>query len=74
MSLGGLFQPMDEGFHFDVDDFLCSSEADSDDYDGHVRDSEMTFGAFPEAELEGAVMTVVSGCCADTTHFYSVVV
>lgn len=47
VSLGGLFQPVDEGFHFGVDDFLCSSEADADDYECHVGDSEMAFGAFP---------------------------
>lgn len=47
MSLGGLFQPVDEGFHLGVDDFLCASEADADYYEGHVGDSEMAFGAFP---------------------------
>lgn len=47
VSLGSLFQPVDEGFHFGVDDFLCSSEADADDYECHVGDSEMAFGAFP---------------------------
>lgn len=43
VSFGGLFQPVDEGFHFGVDDCLCASEADADDYECHVRDSEMTF-------------------------------
>lgn len=59
MSLGGLFQPVDEGFHFGVDDFLCASEADADDYEGHVGDSEMAFGAFPQAELNGTVLAEV---------------
>lgn len=42
VSLGGLFQPVDEGFHLGVDDFLCASETDADDYECHVRDPEMT--------------------------------
>lgn len=59
VDLGGLFQPVDEGFHFDVDDLLCASEADVDDDEGHVGDSEVAFGAFPQAELDGAVITEV---------------
>lgn len=47
VRLGGLFQPVDESFHLSVDDFLCASETDADDYEGHVGDSEMAFGAFP---------------------------
>ena len=47
VRLGGLFQPVDESFHLDLDDFLCASEADADDYECHVGDSEMAFGAFP---------------------------
>lgn len=47
VSLGGLFQPVDESFHLSVDDFLCASEADADDYEGHVGDSEMSVRAFP---------------------------
>ncbi len=53
MRLGGLFQrwlgpasPLLRG-HLGVDDFLCASEADADDYECHVWDSEMAFGAFP---------------------------
>lgn len=59
MRLGGLFQPVDEGFHLGVDDFLCASEADTDDYERHVGDSEVAFGAFPQAELDGAVVAEV---------------
>lgn len=59
VALGGQFQPVDEGFHFSVDDFLCASEADVDYYEGHVGDSEVAFGAFPQAELDGAVFTEV---------------
>ena len=59
MCLGGLFQPVNESFHFGVDDFLFSSEADADDYEGHVGDSEMTFGAFPQAKLNGTVLAKV---------------
>lgn len=47
MGLGGLFQPVDEGFHLGTDDLLCASEADADDYECHVRDPEMAFGSFP---------------------------
>ena len=47
VTLGGLFQPVDEGFYLGVDDFLGASETDADDYERHVGDSEMAFGAFP---------------------------
>lgn len=43
VRLGGLFQPVDESFHLGVDDLLCASEADADDYECHVGDSEMAF-------------------------------
>ncbi len=33
--------------HFGANDILCASETDADDYEGHVRDSEMTFWTFP---------------------------
>lgn len=59
MRLGGLFQPEDEGFHLGVDDFLCASEADADDYERHVGNSEMAFGAFPQTELNGAIVAEV---------------
>lgn len=65
MSLGGLFQPLDEGFHFGVDDCLCASEADADDYEGHVGDSEMAFGAFPQAKLNGTVLAKVVDAGSD---------
>ena len=47
VSLGCLFQPVDEGFHLCADDILCASEADADDYERHVGEPEMAFGAFP---------------------------
>ena len=56
MRPGCLFQPVDEGFHFGVDNVVCASEADADDYERHVRDSEVSFGAFPHAELNGAIL------------------
>ncbi len=59
VSLGGLFQPMDEGFHLGADDILCASEADADDYERHVGNSEMAFGAFPQTELNGAIVAEV---------------
>lgn len=65
VRLGGLFQPVDEGFHFGVDDFLCASEADADDYECHIRDSEMAFGAFPQAELNGTVLAEVVDAGSD---------
>lgn len=65
VRLGGLFQPVDEGFHFGVDDFLCASKADADDYECHIRDSEMTFGAFPRAELDGVVVAEVVDAGSD---------
>lgn len=57
VRLGGLFQP--------VDDFLCASETDADDYEGHVGDSEMAFGAFPQAELNGTVLAEVVDAGSD---------
>lgn len=59
MRLGGLFQPVDEGFHLGVDDLLCASETDADDYERHVGDTKVAFGAFPQAELNGAVFAEV---------------
>lgn len=65
VSFGGLFQPVDESLHLDLDDFLCASEADSDDYECHVGDSEMAFGAFPQAELNGTVLAKVVDAGSD---------
>lgn len=65
VSLGGLFQPVDKGFHLGADDTLCTSESDADDYEGHVGDSEMAFGAFPKAELNGAVLSEVVDAGSD---------
>lgn len=44
--------------HLGVDDLLCASEADADDYECHVGNSEMA-GAFPQAELDGVVLAEV---------------
>lgn len=43
VSFGGLFQPVDKSFHLGVDNVVCASEADADDYECHVRDSEVAF-------------------------------
>lgn len=51
--------------HLGTDDLLCASEADADDYEGHVGDSEMAFGAFPQAELNGAVLAEVVDAGSD---------
>ena len=47
VRLGCLFQPVDEGFHLGVDDLLCASETDADDYERHVGDTKVAFGSFP---------------------------
>lgn len=65
VRLGGLFQPVDESFHLSVDDFLCASETDADNYEGHVGDSEMAFGAFPQAKLNGTVLAKVVDAGSD---------
>lgn len=65
VTLGDLFQPVDEGFHLGVDDFLGTSETDADDYERHVGNSEMAFGAFPQAELNGAVLAEVVDAGSD---------
>ena len=59
VSLGCLFQPVDEGFHLGVDDLLCASETDADDYERHVGDAKVAFGAFPQAKLNGASLAEV---------------
>lgn len=51
--------------HLGVDDLLCASEADTDDYERHVGNSEMAFGAFPQAELNGAVLAEVVDAGSD---------
>ena len=43
VSLGGLFQPADEGFHLGVDDIMCASETDADDYKGYIGVAEVDF-------------------------------
>lgn len=65
VSLGGLFQPVDEGFHLSTDDLLCASETNTDDYERHVRDTKMAFGAFPQAELNVAVLAEVVDAGSD---------
>ena len=59
VGFGGLFQPVNESFHLGMDDLLFSSEADTDVNECHVGNSEMAFGAFPQAELDGAVVAEV---------------
>ncbi len=65
VTLGGLFQPVDEGFHLGVDDFMGASETDVDDYERHVGNSEMAFGTFPQAKLNGAVLAEVVDAGSD---------
>lgn len=65
VRLGGLFQPVDEGFHLGTYDLLCASEVDADDYERHVRDTKVAFRAFPQAELNGAVLAEVVDARSD---------
>ena len=51
--------------HFGVDNVVCASETDADDYERHVGNSEMAFGAFPQAELNGAVLAEVVDAGSD---------
>lgn len=51
--------------HLSVDDFLCASEADADDYERHVGDAKVAFGAFPQAKLNGAVLAEVMDTGSD---------
>lgn len=56
----GLLKPVGEGCHFGAGCFLDASDADVDDDEGHVGDSEMAFGTFPQTELDvSAVVEVV---------------
>ena len=57
VDLCGLLKPVDEGGHFRAGCFLDASDADVDDDEGHVRDSEVAFGTFPQTELD--ISTVV---------------
>lgn len=45
--------------HLGMDDLLCASEADADEYESHIWDSEVAIGAFPQAELDGAIVAEV---------------
>lgn len=51
--------------HLGADDLLCASETDADNYEGHVGDSEMAFGAFPQVELNGTVLAKVVDAGSD---------
>lgn len=53
----GLLKPVDKVGHFRAGRSLDASDADVDDDDGHVWDSEVAFGTFPQTELD--VSTVV---------------
>ena len=56
----GLLKPVDKGGHFSAGRFLDASDADVDDDDGHVWDSEVAFGTFPQTELDvSAVVEIV---------------
>lgn len=60
----GPASPMLRG-HLSADDLLCASETDADDYEGHVGDSEVAFGAFPYAGLNGMVLAEVVDAGSD---------
>lgn len=51
--------------HLGVDEYLCASETDADDYEGHVGNSEMAFGVFPQAKLNGAIVAEVVDAGSD---------
>lgn len=51
--------------HLGADDILCTSETDADDYEGYIGDSEMAFGAFPQAELDGVAVAEVANATSD---------
>ncbi len=56
-----LLKPVDKGGHFSAGCFLDASDADVDDDECHVRDPEVAFGTFPQAELDvSAVIEVVN--------------
>ena len=60
VDLCGLLKPVDEGGHFRAGCFLDASDADVDDDEGHVGDSEVAFGTFPQTELDvSAVVEIV---------------
>lgn len=60
VDLCGLLKPVDEGGHFRAGCFLDASDADVDDDEGHVWDSEVAFGTFPQTELDvSAVVEIV---------------
>ena len=59
VDLCGLLEPVDEGGHFGVDGVGRASEADIDDDEGHIRDSEVAFGTFPQTELDVAAVVEI---------------
>ena len=65
VDFGGLLQPVDEGCHLGVDGIGWTSEADVDDDEGHVRDSEVAVRAFPQTELDVAAVVEVADTGSD---------
>ena len=59
VDFGGLLEPVNKGCHFGVDGVGWASEADVDDDEGHVRDSEVAVRAFPQTELDVAAVVEV---------------
>ena len=60
VDLCGLLEPVDESCHLGMGGVGRASEADVDDDEGHVRDSEVAFGTFPQTELDvSAVVEIV---------------
>lgn len=51
--------------HLGMNNILCASETDADDYERHVGDTKVAFGAFPKAELNGAVLAEVVDAGSD---------
>ena len=65
VDFGGLLEPANKGFEFDFGGFLLVAEADVDDDEGHIGDSEVAFGAFPKAELDASGGVEIVDTCSD---------
>lgn len=71
VGLGGLFQPVDEGFHFRVKDFLGALEADVDDYEGSCRGFRGSLLSVPKGGIFSSCFLTMEYISAITVIFLS---
>lgn len=65
MESGFFHEPLRKGLHLVAYLGNFAAKVDVDDDYGHIGDAEMAFGAFPQTELDGAVLTEIVDYRAD---------